>query len=96
MMRGALVTVIYNKLVTVPKASQSAALTLMGTDANRIASNYRMILVDVPPAIVQLGIAIYLLYWQLGVVCISPILIMLSKLSRNLASFPNAVESLTQ
>ncbi|KAK2608594.1 hypothetical protein QQS21_002820 [Conoideocrella luteorostrata] len=95
MMRGQLITVVYNKLVTLPKVSQSAALTLMGTDANRISTTYHFILVDVVPAIVQLGVAIYLLYWQLGAVCVAPILILLltTGLSSIVTSFVSARQS---
>ncbi|ETS81268.1 hypothetical protein PFICI_06270 [Pestalotiopsis fici W106-1] len=77
MMRGSLITIIYDKMATLPMASSndSAAMTLMGTDVARIAETYNFLLIDAPPALVQLGIALYLLYSQLGAVCIAPIIV---------------------
>jgi len=82
MMRGELITIIFAKMLKLQliNASESAAMTLMGTDVQRIAETFHALLIDVVPSIVQLSIAVYLLYVQLGVVCIAPILVTISKL----------------
>ena len=80
MMRGQLISIIYSKLLTleVTNVSGSSAMTLMGTDVPRIAETFYMLLVNVVPDVVQLGIAIYLLYTQIGAVCVAPIIITIS------------------
>ena len=49
----------------------------MGTDVPRIAETFHFLLIEVPPAVVQLGVAFYLLYAQLGVVSVAPIIVTL-------------------
>jgi ATP-binding cassette, subfamily C (CFTR/MRP), member 1 len=80
MMRGQTTSLIYTKMLTLPitGVNESAAMTLMGTDVQNIASTFYMFLIDMIPSAVQLGIAIYLLYLQIGAVCVVPILITLS------------------
>ncbi|KAI1862215.1 uncharacterized protein JN550_010371 [Neoarthrinium moseri] len=82
MMRGQLVSIIYTKALTLPitGANESAAMTLMGTDVQSIAASFHLLLVDLIPSIVQLGVAIYLLYLQLGAVCIAPVIVSISGL----------------
>lgn len=81
MMRGQLISLIYNKMMVLPitGTSESAAMTLMGTDVQSIAASYHFLLLDIVPAAVQLSVAIYLLYDQLGVVCVAPLLVALGK-----------------
>jgi ATP-binding cassette subfamily C (CFTR/MRP) protein 1 len=50
-------------------------MTLMGTDVERIAETWYLLVVESWANILQLGIAIFLLERQLGAVCIAPILI---------------------
>ena len=68
MMRGGLISIIYRKLLRTPVTAlnDSAAVTLMGTDVQRIAETFHYLLVEMLPAFIQLGIATYLLYLQLG------------------------------
>ncbi|KAJ8110042.1 hypothetical protein ONZ43_g5980 [Nemania bipapillata] len=68
MMRGGLISVIYRKLLQtqVTKLNDSAAVTLMGTDVQRITESFHYLIVETIPAFIQLGIATYLLYLQLG------------------------------
>ena len=61
--------------------NESAAMTLMGTDVQRIAETFHLLLIEVVPSVVQVAIAVYLLYVQLGAVCIAPILVTISKCS---------------
>jgi len=77
MIRGQLMSIIYTKMLTLAlaNASDSAAMSLMGTDVQRIAETFWELLVEVLPSLVQLGIAVYLLYVQLGAVCVAPVLV---------------------
>lgn len=81
MMRGGLVILIYSKMTELQlvNVSESAAMTLMGTDVQRIAETFHGIIADAVPAVIQLGIATYLLYVQLGAAFIAPIIITISK-----------------
>lgn len=77
MIRGQLTVVIYTKMLALPitNADESAAMSLVGTDVQRIAETFWQLLIEVVPSVLQLGIAVYLLYDQLGVVCVAPVLI---------------------
>ncbi|KAH8200433.1 hypothetical protein TruAng_005396 [Truncatella angustata] len=79
MMRGQLTSLIYSKALMLPitGANESAAMTLMGADVQSIAASYHFLLLDLVPSVVQLAIAIYLLYTQLGAVCVAPVLVAL-------------------
>lgn len=81
MMRGQLIPVIYMKMLTLPIAdiNESAAMSLMGTDVQAIAESFWYLIIEVVPSVVQLGIAVYLLYLQLGAVCVAPVLVTLSR-----------------
>jgi len=76
MMRGQLIAIIYSKLGTleVTNVNESSAITLMGTDVAKIAETFHMLLLGVIPDVVQLAIAVYLLYAQIGVACVAPII----------------------
>ncbi|KUI69238.1 Multidrug resistance-associated protein 1 [Cytospora mali] len=77
MMRGQLISIIYTKMLTLPIAdvNESSAMSLMGTDVQTIADSFWYFLIEVVPNLVQVGIAVYLLYVQLGAVCVAPILV---------------------
>jgi ATP-binding cassette subfamily C (CFTR/MRP) protein 1 len=81
MMRGQLISVIYTKVTTLPISgvNESAAMTLMGTDVQRIAESFEYLIIEAVPNAVQLAIAVYLLYLQLGAVCVVPVLVAISK-----------------
>ncbi|KAI1263553.1 P-loop containing nucleoside triphosphate hydrolase protein [Xylariaceae sp. FL1019] len=70
MMRGSLIAIIYQKMMEtkMTKSSESPAVTLMGTDVQRIAETFFYLLVEAVPALIQVPIATYLLYRQLGTV----------------------------
>ncbi|TRX89453.1 hypothetical protein FHL15_009622 [Xylaria flabelliformis] len=70
MIRGALISIVYRKILgsQAANSNDSAAVTLMGTDVQRIAETFHYLLVETIPAFIQLGIATYLLYLQLGAV----------------------------
>lgn len=64
----------------------------MGTDVARISETYNFLLIEALPAIVQLSVALYLLYSQLGAVCVAPIIITVRKYNINcvfISIFPN-------
>jgi ATP-binding cassette, subfamily C (CFTR/MRP), member 1 len=69
--------VVYAKALTLPitNANESAAMSLMGTDVQRIAETFWQLIIEVFPSMAQLCIAVYLLFAQLGVVCVAPILV---------------------
>ena len=79
MLRGQLISLIYRKMLSiyVNDVNQSSAMALMSTDTQKIAETFHFLVVDVIPSIVQLAIALYLLYTQLGAVCIAPIVVTL-------------------
>lgn len=77
MIRGQLTVMVYTKMLTLPttNADESSAMSLVGTDVQRIAETFWQLLIEIFPSILQLGIAVYLLYDQLGAVCVAPVLI---------------------
>lgn len=81
MMRGQLISLIHTKMLALPIAdvNGSAAMSLMGTDVQRIAETFWYLLIEVVPSLVQVGVAVYLLYVQLGAVCVAPIIVTMSK-----------------
>jgi ABC-type siderophore export system fused ATPase/permease subunit len=81
--RGVLVTMIYSRLLRtkVNVVDQSAALTLMTTDVEKIVETFWRLILDPWSCILQLGICVYLLYRQLGAVCCVPIIIIFRKKS---------------
>ncbi|EED18831.1 multidrug resistance protein, putative [Talaromyces stipitatus ATCC 10500] len=76
MLRGALVGIIYNKTLTSPDGlhDDSAAVTLMSTDIDRIAFAMQSIN-ETWARLIEVAIGMYLLEAQLGAVCIIPIII---------------------
>ncbi|ROW02989.1 hypothetical protein VMCG_05737 [Cytospora schulzeri] len=77
MMRGQLISIIYTKMLTLPigDVNESAAMSLMGTDVQTIAESFWYLIVEVIPSVIQVAIAVYLLYVQLGAVCVAPVLV---------------------
>lgn len=76
MTRGSLVSAIYYKTTDISIASldNSAAITLMSTDIERIELGLRFFH-ELWANIVQIGLATWLLQRQLGLPCIAPIII---------------------
>lgn len=75
--RSALIAIIYHKLLSLKSANanDSAAVTLMGTEVDRIAESLYLLISELAANVVQMGIAIWLLERQLGAVCIAPIIV---------------------
>jgi ATP-binding cassette, subfamily C (CFTR/MRP), member 1 len=74
--RGALVTIIYRKMLTVRAESQNApaAVSLMSTDVDRITMTTFM-MVHLAPDVVQLVIGLYILGTQLGATAVAPVVL---------------------
>ncbi|KAI1841042.1 hypothetical protein JX266_012761 [Neoarthrinium moseri] len=76
LLRGVLVTSIYRKTMStsVTVAADASAVTLMSTDVERIALGMAKIH-DAWSTLIQVGCAMYILYGQVGVVFVAPIVI---------------------
>ncbi|KAL4768016.1 P-loop containing nucleoside triphosphate hydrolase protein [Aspergillus nidulans var. acristatus] len=75
-LRGGLISLIHRQTVRTKAADLggNTAITLMGTDVERIASGFRLIH-EMWASLIEIGVAIYLLERQVGVACIVPALI---------------------
>ncbi|KAK7966405.1 P-loop containing nucleoside triphosphate hydrolase protein [Apiospora aurea] len=80
MVRGALVSMIYSKLLqtTVNSTDQSTAFTLMTTDVENIVETLWRLVLEPWSCLLQIGIGTYLLYLQVGAICCVPILSILA------------------
>ncbi|KAL4908813.1 hypothetical protein BDW74DRAFT_187329 [Aspergillus multicolor] len=78
MMRAGLISMIYDQTMslTATQISDSAAITLMGTDAERIIANLKN-LHEAWASVIELGVAIWLLERQLGIACFIPLVVSL-------------------
>ncbi|KAH8599078.1 ABC transporter-like protein [Bisporella sp. PMI_857] len=86
MIRGSIVGLIYATTLSLDTktASESAALTLMSTDIEVIASGFE-VFDSVWASPIEIGIATYLLYNQIGLAFIAPIVISLIFVSVSMA-----------
>ncbi|KGO43779.1 ABC transporter, integral membrane type 1 [Penicillium expansum] len=78
MMRSGLISMIYDQTIDMAAAdlTDSAAITLMGTDVERIVANLKN-LHEAWASVIELGIAIWLLEREIGVACFIPLVISL-------------------
>lgn len=76
MIRGSLVSAIYHKTtsISITALNNSAAVTLMSTDVDRIELGLRYVH-ELWANVVQIGLATWLLQRELGLACIAPIVI---------------------
>lgn len=75
MIRGLLVTAIYNKVTTIPSTTEDkAAVTLMSTDVERITQGLR-VFHEAWANIAEVGLAVWLLERELHVGSIAPIVV---------------------
>lgn len=81
MTRGAMISLIYSKILKIKSssASHSMAFTLMTTDVEKIVETFWRLILEPWPCLLQIGIGGYLLYRQLGPVCCVPILVIFGK-----------------
>ncbi|KAK4444912.1 ABC multidrug transporter [Podospora aff. communis PSN243] len=77
MMRGGLISTIYQKALSLPStdSGSSPVMTLLGTDVERICEIWHDAIAEIFPNIIQLGVAIWLLYRQMGAVCVAPVIL---------------------
>lgn len=77
MFRGALVSLIYDRTLQLQDGvyNEAAAVTLMSTDVDRIASSLED-LHEIWAQIIEVGLGIWLLAMQLGWVCVFPLLVL--------------------
>lgn len=81
MMRGGLISLIYQKGLQLPSsgASNSPVMTLISTDVERICEIWHLMILEVIPGSIQLGTAVWLLQRQLGAVCVAPVILVFGK-----------------
>ncbi|PKY07569.1 multidrug resistance-associated protein [Aspergillus campestris IBT 28561] len=74
MVRGALVSMVYNKAtgLDVKEADPASSLTLMSADVERIVQGWQT-MHDMWANVIEMGLAIYLLEQQLGLACVVPV-----------------------
>ena len=74
MMRGALIAMLYTKTssLSVSAVDPSASVVLMSADIERITTGWQTIH-EMWANVIEIGIAIFLLYRQLGVACAIPV-----------------------
>lgn len=57
----------------------SPAITLMGTDVERIVTTLQYV-ISIAPDFIQVGLAVWILETRLGPICVAPVIVALSKL----------------
>lgn len=84
MTRGGLIGLIYAKLIRSPAAlaesGDSAAVTLIESDVERICETWYLLTSDLWACILQLGLSIWLLERQIGIICIVPVIMAIGML----------------
>ncbi|KAK4083017.1 uncharacterized protein Triagg1_1907 [Trichoderma aggressivum f. europaeum] len=75
MIRGGLIGLIYRKMLrlSASELGESSAVTLMGNDIETLAERANALLIEGWANTLTVGIAVYMLYAQLGAVCVAPI-----------------------
>ncbi|KAH6661422.1 ABC transporter [Truncatella angustata] len=93
MVRGGLISLIYEKIVQSPstQVGDSAAMTLIGTDVERICETWHLVVAESWASVIQLAFAVWLLQMQIGPVCVTPVIVALvaTALSVKAAGFVN-------
>lgn len=77
MIRGQMITAIYAKMMKLPSArlGESSAIALMGNDVETMVEKLNMLLVESWANTLTVGLAMWMLYDQLGPVCVAPIIV---------------------
>ncbi|KAM0452349.1 hypothetical protein ACHAO4_005560 [Trichoderma viride] len=75
MIRGGLIGLIYRKILRLSTSdlNESSALALMGNDIETLAERANALIIEAYANSLTVGIAVYMLYAQLGPVCVAPI-----------------------
>ncbi|KAH8671415.1 ABC transporter [Xylariales sp. PMI_506] len=94
MVRGGLISLIYEKIVQSPstQVGDSAAMTLIGTDVERICETWHLVVAESWASVIQLAFAVWFLQMQIGPVCVTPVIVALvaTALSVRAAGFVTA------
>ncbi|GKT87234.1 ABC multidrug transporter [Colletotrichum tofieldiae] len=79
MVRGGLISLIYEKIVQSPstQVSDSAAMTLISTDVERICETWHLVVAESWASVIQLAFAVWFLQMQIGPVCVTPVIVAL-------------------
>ena len=85
MIRGGMIAVVYQKMMDLPSGSlsESSAMSLMGSDIEALATYFHATICDTWANVLQLGLATWLLYTQMGVVCLAPITVAIGMIGPN-------------
>ncbi len=85
MIRGGMIAVVYQKMMDLPSGSvsESSAMSLMGSDIEALAEYFHATICDTWANILQLGLATWLLYTQMGAVCVAPIIVAIGMIGHN-------------
>ena len=85
--RGSLISLAYQKSLQLPSTDtgDSPVMTLLGTDVERICEIWHEVIAEGIPSIIQLAIAVWLLYREMGAVCVAPVILVFGTLFPNLS-----------
>ncbi|KAJ3497996.1 hypothetical protein NLG97_g1469 [Lecanicillium saksenae] len=79
MTRGGLIGLIYAKMTRSPtsamESGDSAAITLIEADVERIGETWYLLTSELWACIIQLGLSVWLLQRQIGLICIAPVIL---------------------
>jgi len=86
-MRGSLISLVYQKSLQLSSTDtgDSPVMTLLGTDVERICEIWHEVIAEGVPNIIQLAIAVWLLYREMGAVCVAPVILVFGRLFSNLS-----------
>lgn len=81
MIRGGMIGLIYGKVLRLSTSdlNESSALALMGNDIETLAERANALLIEAYANSITVGIAVWMLYAQLGPVCVAPIFVAVRK-----------------
>jgi ATP-binding cassette subfamily C (CFTR/MRP) protein 1 len=81
MIRAALISIIFKSSldIAVGTVEVSSPVSLMGADVERVMSTLQWV-ISTGPNIIQVAVAIWILEIRLGVICVAPVIIVLSML----------------
>ncbi|CAG8957988.1 hypothetical protein HYFRA_00000331 [Hymenoscyphus fraxineus] len=87
MARGGLISLLYAKTVelSVTAIDPTAAVTLMSADIERIHTGWQTIH-DIWANVIEIGLAIFLLYRQLGIACLIPVAVAIFSMSGSIVA----------
>ncbi|KAJ5200516.1 ABC transporter integral membrane type 1 [Penicillium cf. griseofulvum] len=80
MVRGGLMALVYQHMMELPLGStdESSAMSLMGADVEMLAEYFHSTVCESWACIIQLGLAAWILQTQIGIACITPIIIVVA------------------